>query len=323
MEIIPGVVVGILLAGCLLAALFEYRIRQPDVIVLYESKGQIGIRRGLLYPRHFSLPLKRTTYPLQLTIEAAAVGNLVVRIKLVGSAAPSVEHIQSLIRVGGWDSEAVARAIDQVRILLQGLVKEYTERSEIHAISSPAILQHLDEHLRLNEERFGIELISLAVQSLEPTDPKIADALRQQEEARLLEQTEQLNHQARVVAARAKYRADEEIAKMEHALELKRAELKKIQFESDAELARQRIEDELARSRLRLAFEKEELEVLRSSPELLMLTPQAARLAEASQSLKNARTVISLTPQELTNSSVLFTLFRDLLQKDLETKEEA
>jgi len=323
MEIIPGVVVGILLAGCLLAALFEYRIRQPDVIVLYESKGQIGIRRGLLYPRHFSLPLKRTTYPLQLTVEAAAVGNLVVRIKLVGSAAPSVEHIQSLIRVGGWDSEAVARAIDQVRILLQGLVKEYTERSEIHAISSPAILQHLDEHLRLNEERFGIELISLAVQSLEPTDPKIADALRQQEEARLLEQTEQLNHQARVVAARAKYRADEEIAEMEHTLELKRAELKKIQFESDAELARQRIEDELARSRLRLAFEKEELEVLRSSPELLMLTPQAARLAEASQSLKNARTVISLTPQELTNSSVLFTLFRDLLQKDLEAKEEA
>lgn len=322
MEIIPGVVVGILLVGCLLAALFEYRIRQPDVIVLYESNGQIGIRRGLLYPRHFSLPLKRTTYPLQLTIEAAALGNLLVRIKLVGSAAPSVEHIQSLIRVGGWDSEAVARAVDQVRILLQGLVKEYTERSEIHAISSPALLNHLNEHLHLIEERFGVELISLAVQSLEPTDPKIAEALSQQEEARLLEQTEQLNHQARVVAARAKYRADEEIAEMEHALELKKAELKKIQFEHDAELARRRIEDELARSRLRLAFEKEELEVLRKSPELLMLTPQAARLAEASQGLKNARTVISLTPQELANGSELFTLFRNLLQKELEAKKE-
>ena len=49
---------------------------------------------------------------------------------------------------------------------------------------------------------------------------------------------------------------------------------------------------------MRLAFEREELEVLKSSPELLMLTPQAARLAEASQSLKNARTVISLSPQD-------------------------
>ncbi len=85
---------------------------------------------------------------------------------------------------------------------------------------------------------------------------------------------------------------------------------------------RRRIEDELARSRLRLAFEKEELEVLRSSPELLMLTPQAARLAEASQGLKNARTVISLTPQELANSSALFTLFRNLLQKGPESKDE-
>lgn len=323
MEIILGVVFGILVVGGLLVALFEYRIRQPDVIVLYESDGQIRIRKGLLYPRHFSLPLKRTTHPLQLTIEAAAAGNLAVRIKLVGSAAPSVEHIQSLIRVGGWDADAVARAVDQLGFLVQGLVKEYTEQAEIHAVTSAAILQHLNGHLSSIEEKFGVELISLTVQSLEAMDPKIADALSQQEEARLLEQTEQLNHQARVVAAKARYHADEEIAEMEHALELKRTELRKIQFESDSELARQRIEDELARSRLRLAFEKEELEILRRNPELLMLTPQAARLAEASQSLKNARTVISLTPQELSNGSELFNLFRNLLQKELESKNES
>ncbi len=322
MQIIPAVIVGIVLVGGLLVALFEYRIRQPDVIVLYESKAQIGIRRGLLYPRHFSLPLKRTTCPLQLTVEAAAVGNLIVRIKLVGSAAPSLEHIQSLIRVGGWDTDAVARSVDQVKFLLQGLVKEFTERSDIQAITSPAILQHLNGQVRQIEEQFGVELIALAVQALDPMDPKIAEALSQQEEARLLEQTEQLNHQARVVAAKARYKADEEIAEMEHTLELKKAELKKVQFEHDAELARQRIEDELARSRLRLAFEKEELDVLRRNPELLMLTPQAARLAEASQSLKNARTIISFTPQELANGSALFTLFRNLLQKELENKDE-
>lgn len=322
MEIVLGVV-GILVAGLLLAVGFEYRARQPDLIVLYEADGQIGIRKGPLYPRHFSLPLKRTTYPLQLTVEAAAVGNLQVRVKLIGAAAPSIDHIQSLIRVGGWDSDAVKRAVEQVRILLQGLVKEYTEQSEIHAISSPAILNHLNAQMPLIKERFGIDLITLAVESLEPTDPEVANALSQQEEARLLEQTERLSHQARIVAARSRYQADEEIAAMEHALEMKRAELRKIQFQSEAELARQRIEDELARSRLRLAFEKEELEVLSRSPELLMLTPQAAQLAEASQSLKNARTVISLTPQELASGSALITLFRSLLEKELTTKDKA
>jgi hypothetical protein len=48
---------------------------------------------------------------------------------------------------------------------------------------------------------------------------------------------------------------------------------------------------------LRLAFEREELEVLKSSPELLMLTPQAARLAEASQTNECHR-LVSLTPQD-------------------------
>jgi len=322
MELLALVIVILLLAGAL-ALLFEYRIRQPDVIVLYEADGAIRVRRGVIYPRHFSLPLKRATYPLQLTVEAAALGNLAVRVKLIGSAAPSVEHIQALIRVGGWDADAVAHAVDQVRILLQGLIKEFTERAEIHAITSPAIQSHLNQHRGEIAERFGVELIALAVQSLEPTDPKIADALSQQEEARLLEQTEQLSQQARVTAAKARYAADEEIAALEHALELKRAELKKIEYESDAALARQRIAAELERSRLRLDFEREELDVLRRSPELLMLTPQAARLAEASQGLKNARTVISLTPQELANGSALFAMFRNLLQRELEARDDS
>jgi hypothetical protein len=322
MDPILSVIIGILVVGCIVVVVFEYRIRQPDVIVLYESKGRMGIRKGLIYPRHFSLPLKRTTCPLQLTVEATAVGNLGVRIKLVGSAALSVEHIQSLIRVGGWNGEAVAHAVDEVGILLQELVKEYTEQSDIHVLSSLGVLNYLTEHFHQIEEKFGLELISLAVQSLDPTDPEIADALRQQEQARILEETERLNHQARVAATKAKYKADEEIAEMEHALELKKVELKKVQLEKDSALAQQRIEDELARNRLRLAFEKEELEVLSSSPELLMLTPQAARLAEASQNLKNARTVISLTPQEFTASSELLTLFQNLLQKALEAKKE-
>jgi hypothetical protein len=317
------VIIGVVLSAIALGVLFEYRIRQPDVLVLYESNGEIAIREGLFYPRHFSLLIKRTTRPIRLTLEVAAAGNLEVVIKLIGSVAPSRPHIQALIRVGGWNSEAVSQAAEEAQILLQGLVKEYTERAEIHALTSTDILHYLNERADSIQENLGIELISLGIHSLEPADPEIASALRQQEQARLFEQTEQLNNQARTSAAKAKYQADEEIAIMDHALELKKADLTRILLEKEAALAQQRLEDELKRNRLRLAFEKEEVEVLKSSPELLMLTPQAARLAEASQSLKNARTVISFTPQELAQGSELLSLLQNLLQKALEAKNEA
>ena len=322
MEIIFGTAIGLILVMAAAVVLIEFRVHQPDTLVLHESKGRILIRKGVLYPRHFSLALKRTTCPIQVTTEASAAGNIGLRVKLIGSIAPSIDHLQSLIRAGGWNSEAVARVADEAQVLLQGLVKEYTERAEIHELSSARLVGYLNERLSLIEAKYGVELITLAVQSLEPIDPEIADALRQQEQARLMEQTERLNHQARVSAAKAKYQADEEIAAMEHSLELKRAELKKELLAQEAALAQQRLEDDLARNRLRLAFEREELEVLKSSPELLMLTPQAARLAEASQTLKNARTIVSLTPQDIGVGSELFGLFQNLLQKALEARKD-
>jgi hypothetical protein len=322
MDITLGVIVGAVALAAVLFILFEYRIRKPDVLLLYESKGQVGVRKGLVYPRHFSLPLERSTSPIQLTIEATAVGNLEVHVKLVGSVAPSLEHIQSLIRIGGWDQETVARAADEAQVMLQGLIKEYIEGCEIQKLSSTEILKFLNERSDLIQEKFGVELISLAVQTLEPTDPAISEALRQQEQARLLEQTEQLSHQARSAAAQAKFQADEEISQMEHDLELKKAELKKTMLEQEAALTHQSLQDELKRSRMRLDFEKEELDVLKSSPELLMLTPQAARLAEASQNLKNARTIVSFTPQELAQGSELLGIFQKLLQTAIEEKND-
>jgi hypothetical protein len=256
-----------------------------------------------------------------LTIEATAVGNLEVRIKLVGSVAPSLEHIQSLIRIGGWKEDATAHAADEVQLMLQGLVKAYVEKAEIHALSSTELVNHLNKQSALFQEKYGVELISLAIDSLEPTDPDISEALRQQEQARLLEQTERLNNQARLAAAKAKFQADEEISQMEHDLELKKTELKKTLLEKEAVLTHQSLEDELERNRMRLSFEREELEMLKSSPELLMLTPQAARLAEASQNLKNARTIVSFTPKELAQGSELLGFFQSLMQRALEEKQ--
>jgi hypothetical protein len=322
MDILLGLSAGTIVVVAVLVVLFEFRIHQPDTLVLHESKGRILVRKGLFYPRHFSLILKRTTCPIQVTTEASAAGNIGVRVKLIGSIAPSIDHLSSLIRAGGWNSEAVARVADEAQVLLQGLVKEYTESAAISGLSSAKLVGYLNERLSLIEEKYGVELITLAVQSLDPTDPEIADALRQQEQARLMEQTERLNQQARISAAKSKYQADEEIAGMEHSLELKRAELKKELLEQESALAHHRLEDDLARNRMRLAFEREELEVLKSNPELLMLTPQAARLAEASQTLKNARTVVSLTPQDLGTGAELFGLFQNLLQRALEAKKD-
>ena len=322
MEIVFGTAIGLIIVIVVGVVLFEFRVHQPDVLVLHESKGRINVRKGVLYPRHFSLSLKRSTYPIQATTEASAMGNIGVRVKLIGSIAPSIDQLSSLIRAGGWNSDAVARVADEVQVLLQGWVKEYTERAEISGLSSAGLLTYLNERLSVIKERYGVELITLAVQSLDPTDPEIADALRQQEQARLMEQTERLNQQARIAAAKSKYQADEEIAALEHSLELKRAELKKELLAQESALAQQRLEDDLARNRLRLAFEREELEVLKSSPELLMLTPQAARLAEASQTLKNARTIVSLTPQDVGVGSELFGLFQNLLQKALDARKD-
>jgi len=322
MEMTTGLVIGAVVLIAVFLVAFEYRIRKPDVILLYESKGQIGVRQGLVYPRHFSLPLERTTHPIKLTIEATAVGNLEVRIKLVGSVAPSLEHIQSLIRIGGWKQDATAHAADEVQLMLQGLVKAFVEKAEIHALSSTELVSHLNKQSAIFQEKYGVELISLAIDSLEPTDPEISEALRQQEQARLLEQTERLNNQARSAAAKAKYQADEEISQMEHELEMKKLQLKGTVLGKESALAEKGLEDELTRNRMRLAFEKEELEVLKSSPELLMLTPQAARLAEASQNLKNARTIVSFTPQELAQGSELLGVFQSMMQKALENKQE-
>jgi len=184
-------------------------------------------------------------------------------------------------------------------------------------------LKYLNERAYLLQERLGVELITFVVQALEPTDPEVADALRQREKARLLEETEQLNQNARLLAAKAKNQTDQEIAKLEHSLELKKIELDKELQEKEVLLAHQRLEDELARKRMHLAYEKEEVDILKGSPELLMLTPQAARLAEASQNLKSARTVISLTPQDLAQGSDLLSLFQKILNKAIESKNKA
>jgi len=305
--------------------LYEYRFRRPDQIVVFETRAGVGVRSARFYPKHFSTPITISTYSFGQTIDASAKGNLDIRVKLAVTVAASLENLPVLVRVGGWSAEAVSRASKELETLLLGYVKEYTELHEIEELSSEGIRGHLQQRVQEGKRLLGLEIIALTIASFDPVNPQIAEAMRQREHARILEQTEALNQRTRIAATRARLSADEEIARLENALELQRYDLKRSEVEKESALAGARAEHELRLKRLQLDFEREELRLLKESPELLLLTPQAARLAEASQSLKNARTVVSLSPGDAAQGTELLGMFHTLVQNALDafTKRKA
>lgn len=308
---------GFLIIVCGILA-FEYRIRKPNQIVLFEGRdGRLGIRKFRFYPRHFSLAIARTVHSFTLTVEAAAKGNLDARVKISVAVAAALDHLAVLIRVGGWNANAVEKATKELEVLLQSYVKTLAEQQEIEELSSEKLSSYLHGRVGETKTTLGLEVISLAVLSFEPVNPQIAEALRQREQARILEQTETLNQEARIAATKSKLKADEEIGILENELELRKSELKMMQLEKEMALANTRVEHELRLNRMRLEFDTEELRMLKESPELLLLTPQAARLAEASQNLKNARTVVSLAPGNTQGADILG-IFHSIIQSALE-----
>jgi hypothetical protein len=258
--------------------------------------------------------MTRTTHSFTQTVEASARGNLDVRVKLAVTVAASMENLTALVRIGGWSDDATARAAKELEVLLLGFVKEFAEGRDIDAISSEALHAHLLQRGQGIAANLGIDVITLTVTSLEPVNAQIADALRQREQARILEQAEALQQQARVAASRTRLRAEEEIAAMESSLETKKHELRERRLAEESKLNAARADHDLKLKKMQLEFEKEEMRVLRENPELLLLTPQAARLAEASQSLKNARTVVSLASPEGGQGTDVIGVFQNLLQ---------
>jgi hypothetical protein len=307
------------IAAVLLAfLLYEYRFRKPDQIVVFEKRDGLGIRRMRLYPRHLSLAIPRTTHSFVQAIDATARGNLDIRVKLSVTVAASLENLAVLVRVGGWSADAVLRAGKELETMLLGHVKEYTEQHEIEELSSESIRQYLLQRLSECRTALGLEIIALTIASFEPVNSQIAEAMRQQEHARILDHAETVSQQARIAAAKARLKADEEIAIMESELELKKSDLKRAQLEKEWELNANRAGQEMRLRSMQLEFEEKELRMLKESPELLLLTPQAARLAEASQSLKNARTIVTLSPSEVAQGPELMGIFQSLLKNALE-----
>jgi hypothetical protein len=307
------IAVGIL-AIIVILILVEYRIRRPDEIVIYESSGIVRKRKSRIYPRHFSLAISGTIHSTDLKIEAEAKGKILLHVHLVATVAASLHQLQNLVRAGGWHKNNVVQALKALENLLQVAVKEFTEKYEIENLPAEALSAHLQKKMGNTVEELGLDIISLNVYAIDPVDDKIAESIKQRETARIIEETEKSNQKARVAATKAKLSADEQIAMGEHDLELKRYKLKKIEEEEEAKIANLRIKEELDRRKLQLEYDRKEVDLLKDNPELLILTPQVARLAEASQNLPNARTVVNLGGKKGLEGTQLLSLFQLFLQ---------
>lgn len=304
-------IVGVII---IIAILFEYRVKKPDQIILFEKNGKIGISSHLIYPRHFRLALPRTTETNILDVKSEAKGKIVLKVSLAVTVAPSVENIQALITVGGWKKDATKKAGKELAYLLQSTVKEFTEKYEVEELTLEKVSEYVKKNLGSSAIDLGLDIISISVQAVEPIDEHIAELLRKREAERIRELNELMEQKARINAAKSKAEADEEIYNFEHTLELKRIAQKRLEEEKDAELTLYRVNEELKRRELQLQFDKKEIALLKENPELLILSPQIARLAQASQKLPNAKTIVSLSPGDIAQGTELIDTVKSFLE---------
>ncbi|MCB0281352.1 MAG: hypothetical protein H6627_04030 [Calditrichae bacterium] len=312
----------VLLVLIILYGFYEYRLRKPDQIVLFEKNNNISARKGRFYPRHFSLAIPGNVQSRLIEIEAEAKGHILINVRIAVTAAASNDHLSQLIRAGGWTAKCITNALDASKVILEAMVKEYCEKFEIEELSSEKLTESLKNKIVDEAHKLGLVFVSLTSQSIEPKDKEITIALQQQEEARLKEQTEKSQQKTRIAIAKSKAEADEQILKTEHELELKKLDLRKVREDNEAKIADQRVKEELERKKLQLEFEQKEMELLKNSPELLMLSPQLARLAEASQQLPNAKTIVSLSANDVQKGSQIVETIQTLLQNVLAGKTQ-
>jgi len=311
-------ILTIFLLVIILLVIFEYRFRRPDQIVIGESKGLVVRKKSRFYARHFSLPIPGIIHSEQIEIEMEAKGKLAVKIKLALSVAASPDHLTELVRAGGWNADLVNIATKELVILLETTLKDYCEKTEIEKLAAESINKVLLNKFGDTISELGLQIISIKVQAVEPVDDTITEALRQKESARILEDTQKENFKVQIATAEAEVDAEEQISILNHQLELKKIDLKQKAFEQETLLDEKRTQEEIKRRKMQLEFDRKEMELLKDNPELLILSPQMTRLAEASQSLKNARTVVSLSPNEMDQGSQILGMLQSFMQNMLQ-----
>jgi len=308
------IAIGVI-AVIIIIILVEFRSRKPDRIILYESKGRVKPYQRRFYPRHFCLSIPAKLKSSILEVDAEAKGKLRVDLRLSITVAPSLNHLPELVRAGGWDQKAVDIASQELEVVLNALVREFVEKHEIDELTGETLSAHLRQNIKTMINSLGLEAVAINVQSIEPTDANISEALRKREAARILEETEAINQKARITATRAKNEADKKVARYDHELALHKMELQQNENEKEDRLAEQRVTEELKRRKMQLEVDSAEMNLLKKNPELLLLTPQMARLAEAGQALRNARTIVSLSPEEFASQGPIGKILQKLVRE--------
>ncbi len=296
-------------------AIFSLKERRPDQLLLVEKKGYIRPYLKRWYWGRSVLALPATIRTISTEVKAQARGKIDVVARLSVSFFPDPKQVQNLIRVGGWQPDAVDKVASELAGTVQGLAGEIVEQMDITELTREKLGEALRNRLSELAPNLGVSITSVVVSAAEAADKKIADAIRQKEEARIQEETERANQQARIAREKLRLKADDTIARMKHDTEMARLRLKETEELTSAELEQKILEKEAEKKRLNLELEKEEVALLSQNPELLMLAPQLSRLVEASQQLKNARTVISLSPEMYDGLPKVLQTMLDVLQK--------
>jgi hypothetical protein len=312
-----------LIAILVLVWLIEYRYRRPDQIVLRERKGVVEENKKRWYPRHTSLALPGNVYAVQSQVDTEARGKLGVRVVMDLAVAPSRNHLHALVRAGGWSSDVVVHATRELERRTHALIREFAEQKDIDVLAPEVLKKQLTKQVSEMALLLGLELDNLHIQSIEPLDKQITEAMQRREADRILEETEKASQQARVSAEKARIEADTEIADREHSLRLKKLELLGKEQAREAALAEARVREEQKRRLMQIETESREMELLKSHPEMILLSPPLAQLAESSQQLRNARTVVNLQGQDGSAVGFIQELLQDVLKRlqKSETKE--
>ncbi|MBN1349506.1 hypothetical protein JXJ21_08865 [candidate division KSB1 bacterium] len=289
-----GIIGGILIIFIGFAIWFFER-KQPAQLVLIERKGEVSVWKRAFYPKPLCLVLPATVRSVATEVKTQAKGKIDAAVKLVVTFYADPENIAHLIRIGGWSKEAPGKVEKELAGTLQGIVGEIVEPLEITEITRETIAKKVKARLDTISQNFGIQITAVTVTSAEALEPKIVEAIRQREEARILEETEKSVQTSRIARAEMKASADQKIAEAEHHTAMKNYSLRKIQEEEAAILAKAAVAQQTERRQMELEIEKHEVEILAQNPSLLLLAPQLTRLTEASQQLKNAETVITLS----------------------------
>ncbi len=305
----------------LLWAFLSLKERRPDQLLLVEKKGQIHPYLKRWYWSRSVLALPATIRTVSTEVKAQARGKIDVVAQVSISFFPDPNQVQNLIRVGGWQPGAVEKTAAELAGTVQGLVGEVVEQMDVTQVTREKLGEVLRNRLSDLAPGLGVTIASVVVSAAEAADKKIADAIRQKEEARIQEETERANQQARSAREKLRLKADDTIARMKHETEMARLRLKESEELAAAALEQKILEKEAEKKRLNLELEKEEVGLLAQSPQLLLLAPQLSRLMEASQQLKNARTVISLSPEISEGLPRLLQSLLDTLQRGQATTE--